>query len=242
MPKRLNVILDIDNTFLEHTDSKHGTWSALTDAERAKYEFVASKHDPLSGFILRPGFVEFFTALSQLCKTVNLWTWSDCEYADGVKQLIESRTPCKITHVWCDEDAYAAHEMKGGHGKNLNYIWYTKKKFAPCDTILVDDLESNVHNGANYQNGIRLKKFALWSRVTKKTAFGPYTDMSADDTLMKVVDQLRKIDAQEGLCDDDEKPPLEDVEVVGGRKKKTRRARRRTLKRKFHGKTARYVS
>ena len=245
MTGTLNIILDIDNTFVEYTHGKDGNWQKLSPAEKEKYVFVGNSAAG-EGFILRPYFVEFFTELSKMAKTVSLWTWSDCPYAESVKEMIEERTPCRISNVWCDEHAEAAGDI-GGQGKDLNYIWYQQNKFQPCDTILIDDLHSNIHNGANYQNGIQLKKFALWNRVTKKQPFGPYTDMSEDETLLEVLAVLRDLDVKRNLCPDGEEEtahPFEDAMVVGGRRHKTYRrkrakpsktARRRSSKARTYG-------
>jgi hypothetical protein len=227
MAGTLNIILDIDNTFLEYTHGNDGNWQKLSEDEKDKYIFEGDS-DAGEGFILRPYFKEFFTELSKLAKTVSLWTWSDCPYAKSVKKIIEARTPCKISNVWCDEHAEAAGDI-GGQGKDLNYIWYHQNKFQPCDTVLIDDLHSNIHNGANYQNGIQLKKFALWNRVTKKQPFGPYTDMSEDQTLLEVIRVLRDLDTKRGLCPEGEEEtahPFEDALVVGGRRRKTYRRKR----------------
>lgn len=218
----LNIILDIDNTFVEYSQGKHGNWQKLSPEEKAKYIFVGDSEGG-EGFILRPYFDDFFEELSKMAKTVNLWTWSDCPYAESVKEIIEDRTSCRISNVWCDKHAQEAEDA-GGQSKDLNYIWYTQKKFQPCDTVLIDDLHGNIHNTSNYQNGIRLKKFALWNRVNKKEPFGPYTDMSEDDTLIRVLRILRDLDTKRDLCPDGEEEtahPFEDAEVVGGRRRKT---------------------
>ena len=151
----MNVILDIDETFVQYVGTED--WASLPSSEQAKYETGGTGSSGL--FILRPHFKEFFEFLQQNCKTINLWTWSDIEYAKGVKSLIESKVPgLKISNVWVDDDVDASIELHG-HNKDLNYIWYTKKVFQPCDTILVDDLPKNTQNPSNIKNGIQLTPF-----------------------------------------------------------------------------------
>ena len=203
MSKQLNIILDIDNTLLEFMGVKDSPWEALPPEERSKYTPASQG----SKFILRPEFDDFFAWMKKLAKTVNLWTLSDKDYAHDVKHIIESKMGKGfISNVWCDTDAEEAiaHPRPGGKNqKNLHWIWdqekYAKQGFMPCNTILIDDYSHNVDNLANYRNAIRIKKFALWSRVTKRDPFGPYVDMSKDRSLLDVVDELKKID-QSSLC------------------------------------------
>ena len=228
MGKKLNVVLDIDNTFVEYTFKKDGKWDGLPEAERSKYKFK-------DGFVLRPHFHTFFKTLKGLVKSVNLWTWSDIDYANGVAEMITAETGCPIQNVWADTDAEASGE-ETGNSKDLNYLWYTKKIFQPCDTIIIDDLASNSTNPSNYQNGILLKPFALWGRVKKAQPYGAYQDLSEDDTLLKVLEELKRLEKDENVCADgkEETPPLEDalrINVSGGRRRRRKLTRRHALRR-----------
>jgi hypothetical protein len=197
-------------------------------------------------FIIRPKFVEFFTYLRDNCKTVNLWTWSDAEYASGVKKLIESKIPgLKITNVWVDEDVDRSIDLYG-HNKDLNYIWYDKsggeKKwnngsvFKPCDTILVDDLRSNTQHASNKQNGIMLAAFhPLGEKLDKKKKTptkirtGDYTDLSKDTELLRVMDMLKKVDSNPSFCEIDGELP-HPFPKSGGRKTRRHKMARKTRK------------
>ena len=208
-PPQLNIILDIDNTLVEYMGVKDSPWPALPDEEKKKYAYY-------QGFVLRPELWDFFAWMKKLARTVNLWTLSDQPYAEWVKEIIEERMgEGFITNVWSeDHDGEAkGHPVPGGrHQKNLYWIWdqekYKKQGFLPCNTILIDDYLNNVNNTANYRNAIKIKKFALWSRVVKSDPFGPYTDMSEDRGLLDVVDELKKID-QSRLCGGSPLPAVE---------------------------------
>lgn len=220
MPGKINVILDIDNTIVEKTHTKDGKWAALPEEERAKYTYVDE-------FVLRPHFKEFFVELSKLAKSVNLWTWSDDRYAMGVKHLIEAQTGVKIGHVWSEEHAQGAEDDYNG-GKDLRYIWKEQGVFQPCNTVLIDDLPGNVESKWNYQNGIRVKPFALWGRVKHSQPYGPYQDLSNDRTLLEVVDALKKLDADPAFCPEgqewDEGPFKDSALQIGlGRKRRATR-------------------
>ena len=218
MSKKFNVILDIDETFVQYIEG--GDWAGLPDTEKAKYKY---KH----GFILRPHFREFFDALAKECKTINLWTWSDIDYANGVKGLIEDTTDATITNVWADSDVDASIDMHG-HNKDLNYIWYVKKKFNPCDTLLVDDLPKNTQNPSNIRNGIQIAPFhPLGDKLSKaerilqkplhKIRTGIYTDLSKDDVLMRVVDTIKQLSMDADFCKEGDLPfPLKGSTVLLG--------------------------
>lgn len=238
MSKQLNIILDIDNTLVEYSGRRglKEQWAALSADEREKYELN-------QGFILRPHLWTFCEWLKANVKTVNLWTASESDYANWVKEVLEDYMgPGFITNVWSADDCGEAKKIidkktgrPGGVVKNLNYIWYVKKKFQPCDTVLIDDVSDNINNGYNYQNGIQLKAFALWGNVSHDNHEWRYRDLSKDRTLLDVIEQLKKVN-QKVLCRDGEEEdthPFDDAPHIGlgGRRKRrklTRRAWRRS--------------
>jgi len=227
----MNVILDIDETFVQYVAA--GDWAALPEEEKAKYKITGN---PAKGvFIHRPHLKEFLEYLFANCKTVNLWTWSDQEYANGVAKLIGEYGPkFKIANAWYDMHVDASIELDG-FNKDLNYIWYDVGKFQPCNTILIDDLPENTNNPANRLNGIQLKAFnVLGEKLSKeerkknpgKIRTGHYTDLSKDDTLLKVIETLKGI---EQPC----KRPFQSHTIVGGGRRKTYRRRLRSTRRKL---------
>lgn len=230
----MNVILDIDETFVQYVGKDD--WASLSDEQRAKFETGGANQNGL--FILRPHFDEFFEYLFNEADTVSLWTWSDIEYAQGVADMIRKRNPkWKIANTWADEDVDASIALNG-HNKDLNYIWYTKNMFQPCDTILVDDLDSNTQNPSNIKNGIKLKAFDVLGekkRVSKtKIRTGHFTDMSNDDTLLKVIEVLKKVKSNPDFCSEGDMPfPFEGSTKVGGRRKTIRKRKHRRTVRKY---------
>lgn len=226
--KWLNVVLDIDETFLQFGE-KVDFDALLPSPEREKYTIVGN-------FILRPGFDEFFTWLSQNCNTVNLWTLSDDEYADGVRKLIERRVPgLKINLVLDDKANDEATELYGGR-KNLKYIWNQKewcRKLNSTNTVLIDDLSKSTE-GDNSQNGIWIPQFSPLGKSQKKAEHGgrkragPYVDFSDDHVLADVIDVLKGLTPPsrpfpERRRVDGIHRPDEDITHAGGRRRKTYR-------------------
>lgn len=222
MSQQLNIILDIDNTLVEYSGRRglKEHWAALSDEERGKYKLS-------QGFILRPNLWPFLEWLKANVKSVNLWTASEPEYANWVKDVLEDYMgPNFISNAWNSDDCAEAKKMKGVI-KDLNYIWYTKKKFQPCDTILIDDVSNNINNSYNYQNGIQLKAFALWGNVSHDNQEWMYRDMSKDRTLLDVIEVLKKVPAcREG---EEDTHPFEDAPHVGlGGRRRRRKTRKLT--------------
>jgi hypothetical protein len=202
---KLNVILDIDETFLYFINKDHfpHSWGPLPEKEKAKYNYIEHK---AGIFIVRPYLKEFCDYLFANCN-VSLWTWSDIEYAEGIpaKLLLDNVKGRKLHHIFADEDAGTSSKLHG-NSKDLNYLWYKKKLpcFAECNTILIDDLPNNSVNPSNRQNSITLKPFALFGEVKRRT--DPYEDVSKDDTLLKVIEILKKAQTIANNCyEDDEK-------------------------------------
>ena len=231
----MNVILDIDETFVQYVGIED--WDLVPEAERKKYQTGGESEDGL--FILRPHFDEFFTFLFDSCATVNLWTWSDKEYAHDVANVIESRNPkWKVANVWSQVDVDKSIELFNNN-KDLNYIWYTLKTFQPCDTILVDDLPENTQNSSNIKNGIQLLPFAplghkIKTKTRRRIRSGPYKDMSNDEILLRVKDVIQKAIDKTDFCAEGDLPhPFEGSTKVGGRRRKTHRRKQRRTTRKY---------
>ena len=244
--KRGNIILDIDETFVQYVGLDD--WKSLSPTEQGKYEVFQPKPTSNGLFILRPNVSEFFYFLSTHCETVSLWTLSDKEYADGVKEMIEKRFCVKINNVWSEEENEPARDLYKNN-KDLNYLWYknpeTIGKFKPCNTILIDDLIGNTQNTSNYLNGIRIPAFApLGHKLTSgKTAThirtNEYTDSSDDTILLEVIAELIEIFENKAWCSKDDEMPfpltervdlVEGKKATGGRKTRRRKVGKKTRK------------
>lgn len=221
MPGKLNLIFDIDDTLLRYT--KNAEWDAMAPETRAKFQVWKAKNGV---FVLRPHFDEMMKFAFENCATVNLWTWSEREYGDGVAKFIQGCNPAwKIANVWVDDNVEASIEYgvkhykeKKGHAKDLNYIWYDQKKFNPCDTILVDDRDGNVQNPSNRRNAIHIKMFHPDEPGAEN-----------DDAFLKIIEKLKEIMASPDFCKEGDLPfPLPAPFRAGRRRtKKAKKSRRR---------------
>lgn len=186
---KLNVILDIDETFVHflNYDSKGEI------PKENSYNF----HNVSSGtFVLRPKLREFLTFLFENCRTVSLWTWSEEEYAESIADFIEKYIGKRPHYVLHSDHAELSGEMHG-NSKDLNMLWYGASEFEPlegfheCNTILIDDLPSNSVNSSNMKNSITIAPFALFGEVKNRS--DPYLRLVDDSCLDQVMDILRKI-------------------------------------------------
>lgn len=238
----MNIILDIDETFIQFVGKDD--WLSLAKEERDKYKVSDPTPDnpKYNGlFIFRPHLQEFFTYLFDNAKSVNLWTLSDRDYAKHVASIIQSMNPkWKMSNIWCDEDNEKAEVYDSGNTKDLEYLWDYVGVFKRCDTILIDDLRGNTINSSNKRNSIQLKAFDVLGhklskeqgRTPTKIRNGKYTDLSNDDTLLKVIDVLKRTQIQ---CD--VRPFSQDTQVnlSGGKR------RRKTIRRMGRKMTRRYT-
>jgi hypothetical protein len=196
---KLNVILDIDETFVYFIKKAFfaHSWDTLSPEEKAKYIVHDHKHGV---FIERPHLDTFLDYLFANC-TVSVWTWSDREYAEGIvtRFLLRGHSDRKIEHIFAEEDAEASSK-EHGNSKDLNYLWYKKRLpcFAECNTILIDDLPGNSVNTSNIKNSITVKPFALFGEVKART--DPYEDVSDDTTLLEVIEILKKAQTVAAGC------------------------------------------
>ena len=200
--KKLNVILDIDETliyFIRHNLRAH-SWDTLSAAEKAKYEFIETSHKDI--IVIRPHLQEFLTYLFKHCN-VSLWTLSEQEYAEGIaeKFVAPKGSGRKLKHIFNaddDDNHDIAASSLYGNNKDLNWLWYSYAEkypcFSECNTILIDDLPNNALNTSNRKNSIKINPFALFGEVKKRT--DPYHDVSKDDTLLRIIEILRHIKPQ----------------------------------------------
>ena len=197
---KLNVILDIDETFVYFIKKRYfeHSWDTISDAEKAKYKV----HEHKDGiFIERPHLETFLDYLFENC-TVSVWTWSDADYAKGVANrfLIRGREDRKIEHIFSEEHAEASSALHG-NSKDLNYLWYEPKRlpcFAECNTVLIDDLPGNSVNTSNMRNSITIKPFALFGEVKDRS--DRYEDVSGDTSLLTAIEILKKAKTLASSC------------------------------------------
>lgn len=206
---KLNVILDIDETFVYYIQKRHlpHSWDTLSNEEQAKYKSIRSGENLL---IFRPHCKEFFDFLFAHCD-VSLWTWSDEEYATGIAQLILRDHPGQTMHLILPDTIAERSSELHGHSKDLNLLWYgngnnidSEECFAECNTVLIDDLPNNTIHPSNKRNSITIQPFALFGEVKDRSH--PYRDVSKDTTLLEVITILKKIlPIAQGCYEDDER-------------------------------------
>lgn len=224
----MNVILDIDETFLHWTPPAE--WEAIPKAQRDAYE-VSEPDAQGNRFILRPHYKEFFAFLRDECATGNIWTWNTADHAQRAKALIESKVPgFTFKFVWADKEANAASDDYGGH-KNLKYIWNDLGVFSPADTILIDDHYNLMSSIRSVDKTTGRTKFVQTPNATNGINIAPFEpgddDMTEDQELLRMIEAIRLAGARRPFCNKSSRLPRK----KGGRKTR-RRVRRGTYRRR----------
>lgn len=226
--KRLNIILDIDETLIYFINAKvrGHSWDSIASEEQAKYAYISPGAHIM---IFRPHLKQFLSFLFKNFR-VSLWTMSERDYAHNIAnvllKLLKAHPDRKFAHIFsADDDAdhdESAHSLHGNN-KDLNWLWYKYANdysgYAECNTVLIDDLPANACNTSNRNNAIKVEPFALFGEVKRRT--DPYEDVSQDNVLPQLKTILKKVLVNQRACHDDDEArwqnvfSLENVENMG---------------------------
>jgi len=191
MSKKLQLVLDLDETLVNCVSRPD--WLILAEKEQSKYKVYDMESD---GFlVIRPHAFDLLNFALTNC-VVSVWTWANKAYADLVVDKLSNGQPGKFANVWSGEHADEALDIYG-NGKDLKYLWFNKSHgdMLPCNTILVDDLETNTNNMSNKNNVIQVPAFRLFTERNAK-----YNNVSNDKTLLNVIDVLKGVINSPKFC------------------------------------------
>jgi len=200
MSKKLQLVLDLDETLINNVPRP--VWQALSEIEQNKYKVVSDSIGD-SVFVIRP-YVKELLDFAFENSVVSIWTWAGKDYAHEVAALLTDGAPQKFANIWSEKDSNNAFEIFN-KGKDLNHLWLhlSDGTMLPCNTILVDDLETNTKHVSNKNNSIQVPAFELFSEKS-----GKYNDLSSDKALLNVIDLLKGVISDKDFCATDEKSPF----------------------------------
>ncbi len=201
--KKLNIILDIDETLLYFIQKKYQSysWDTLSEEEKDKYKTHIRSFKNGNLLILRPNLDKFLKFLFKNCD-VSIWSSSDYEYVEFIVE--EYILPYGIPKYILSERQGVLAKKLHGNVKDLNLLWYGTdrsysanseqiiyKGFNEANTILIDDLPQATQNSSNKKNSISITHFALFGKAKDRSE--SYRDVSNDDALLQVIDLLKKL-------------------------------------------------
>jgi len=223
MSKKLQLVLDLDETLINYVPRP--VWQGLSEVEQNKYKVVSDSTGDYF-YVIRP-YVKELLDFAFENSVVSIWTWASKDYAHEVAALLTGGAPQKFANIWSEKDSNDAFEIFN-KGKDLKHLWLhlSEGDMLPCNTILVDDLETNTKHVSNKNNAIQVPAFELFSEKS-----GAYNDLSADKALLNVIDLLKGVIADKSFCTTYERSPFTSFHKVasahnGGQRKQP------TLKRK----------
>lgn len=178
----LCVVFDIDETLIHFiSQENYDVWKNTTDKNKRGYNYVEEKSDR-EVCIFRPLIKDLFTFFMKNREkiSVGLWTYGSQSYAKDISNRITKM--CGLPNdfflfIFSVEDI-ANHSIP----KDLRYVF---KKFTYCNvsnTMLVDDLYTNVMHNINIQNSIILTPFAPYGRedIRRPATFSDHTRSKKD--------------------------------------------------------------
>ena len=150
MTKKLNIILDLDNTLVY-----------TVDINKKKYKNSFKYTELPDEYIIfwRPGLEKFLDWLFENFH-VSVWSAGSKEYVDFIVNKILEKNGRRVDYVLNSDNCEVSQEYFGHDKiKDLKLLWdvYDLQGFGPYNTLIIDDLYKNIKN--NTHNSLRIKKF-----------------------------------------------------------------------------------
>lgn len=142
--KKLNCILDLDNTLILKTNSEYNG------------DFRIKIHNKMYNFHKRPFLETFINTIFKKFNNIGIWTSATREYAENVlKNIIPEDYQNKISFLYTRENCNTDSHHKWN--KNIEKVFkdkeLRKEGFEPDNTIMID----NIHFG--FKNTIQIKDY-----------------------------------------------------------------------------------
>lgn len=188
---KLQLILDLDETLINFVDKS--LMLEISEIEKAKYKLIPDNTGN-GVFVMRPHVNDLLDFAFENC-IVSIWTWAGDEYAREVANILTDGAIHKFANIWSTQhatDAFKTYKT----GKDLRHLWYNlnKTNMFPCNTILVDDLDTNTQHPTNKNNSIQVPAFKLYDETAT------YRDVSSDVELLDVIETLKGVLSDASFC------------------------------------------
>lgn len=190
--KKLNVVLDLDNTLIYSYELKR-----VKNKDFVLKNFDTHEMDDEYLVCERPGLTDF---LDWLFKNFNVMVWSAAspDYVQFIVNKIIKGEDKKdadwiakhrnIQRVFTSDHCDESSEKFDGDLKNLNLLWdkYDLENYGPYNTVIVDDLK-HIHD-IQPHNTIRIKKFIANEKHAK--------DNELEEVKKKLIDMKTKFEKE----------------------------------------------
>jgi hypothetical protein len=164
--KKLNILLDLDNTIINALDTEELLLVPEDFQKNFKY-YDMMVQDKFEYRVFERPHVQLFLDYIFLNYNVSIFTAADKDYALFIyENVIKREYPAnpiknrKINYFFCGTHS-SYSEILYGSPKNLELLWSALEihHFKPCNTIIIDDLHEVVIN--NPRNCIEAPKFEI---------------------------------------------------------------------------------
>ena len=220
---KLCVIFDIDETLIHFIDEiNYHVWENTSAKDKKRLTY---KEENRQVYIFRPFLREMFSFFMKNRSTISvgLWTFADAKYAAKVgEEIVKFCNLPKDFFLFI----YSIDDISGPYPKDLRHVYSNFPECNKSNTLLVDNLASNINHKINKNNGIVIPAFAPYG-------FNPTPDPSLNgaDEIRNTATSLEHKKAQRDVC-------LRDIIQIfkvkvkdkgGSQNQKTRKRRRRSL-------------
>lgn len=216
---KLLVIFDIDETLFHFINGKarKGIWDILTEKQKSKFQtYFPSTGDHV--VLIRPYLDKLFGYLKAQFPVirVGLFTWSERDYAAVIADILKELYGLPdnfFLFKYGSEDCEEILECEKGLGsKDLTYVYEKHPKFNVFNTILVDDLPSNVYHQNNSKQSVLIQPynpFGTWELGKHSSKRRPMTKFSyrlakKDNILDELLTIIQTVLKDIKGCDEDD--------------------------------------
>ena len=193
------VVFDIDETLIHFVSRRYveDIWDAVPNETKDNFDYIIDENGNL--IIFRPYVAEYLKYLLKHKIKIALWTFSDSLYAQYISQKIINHFELKANEflfVKSIEDMQ--HYLNPNkHPKLLNIVYHEHPQFNASNTILVDNLITNLNHEDNYQNSIHIQSFEPFivdksNQITKEESIKIALEDTVFDTLLEITKKLLK--------------------------------------------------
>jgi len=238
--QKVCIIFDIDETLIHYIKKIHlHFWNELDEEKQKKFRF---EHGSI---LFRPHIEKLFDYFKENRKhiSVGLWTYSEREYAEYIAEILTEKLDLDPDFFLFKYGAEDINEEEDDP-KDLRKVWRNFPQFNTFNTILVDDLPTNVYHKTNRANSILIQPFSPFgthdldtSKQRQSMTEKSYRESIDDTVFIELILIIKKLLKDINGCDEEEYNEALTSEPIGIESRIKRMGLKKYFKKYIIGKT-----